>query len=172
MRIVTGRSPEQWAGGNVDAGETHVANTVPCTQIVGLVARALVLTIRPPPDPWGVELVGGPTDATALSTAYRRMQENYASILGGREPLIVHHGLGRGSMGWAHVRVGADSPRNCARTCAPPARSTARRNAIEPASNYSITSSVSASNVGGTSSPSALQTRRIKRRQAPGREWR
>jgi hypothetical protein len=33
------------------------------------------------------------------------MQEKYASILGGREPLIVHNGLGRGS----HVRVGGAS---------------------------------------------------------------
>jgi hypothetical protein len=117
VRIVTGRSPEQWAGGKVDVGDTHVANTVPCTQIAGLVARAPVLAIKPPPDPWGVELVGGPTDATALS-AYRRMQEKYASILGGREPLIVHHGLGRGSMGWAHVRVGADNRPDAEKLCA------------------------------------------------------
>jgi hypothetical protein len=117
VRIVTGRSPEQWAGGKVAAGDTHVANTVPCTQIVGVVARAPVLAIKPPLDPWGVELVGGPTDATALS-AYRRMQEKYASILGGREPLIVHHGLGRGSMGWAHVRVGADNRPAAEKLCA------------------------------------------------------
>ena len=117
VRIVTGRSPEQWAGGKVDTGDTHVATTVPCTQIAGLVARAPVLAIKSPPDPWGVELVGGPTDATALM-AYRRMQEKYASILGGREPLIVHHGLGRGSMGWAHVRVGADNRSTAEKLCA------------------------------------------------------
>ena len=117
VRIVTGRSPEQWTGGIVDAGDTHVATTVPCTQIAGLVARAPVLAIKSPPDPWGVELVGGPTDATALM-AYRRMQEKYASILGGREPLIVHHGLGRGSMGWAHVRVGADNRSTAEKLCA------------------------------------------------------
>ena len=117
VRIVTGRSPEQWAGGKADAVDTHVANTVPCTQIAGVVARAPVLAIKPPPDPWGVELVGGSTDATALS-AYRRMQEKYASILGGREPLIVHRGLGRGSMGWAHVRVGADNRSAAEKLCA------------------------------------------------------
>jgi len=117
VRIVTGRSPEQWAGGKADAVDTHVANTVPCTQIAGVVARAPVLAIKPPPDPWGVELVGGSTDATALS-AYCRMQEKYASILGGREPLIVHRGLGRGSMGWAHVRVGADNRSAAEKLCA------------------------------------------------------
>jgi hypothetical protein len=117
VRIVTGRSPEQWAGGKVDDGDTRLANTVACTQTAGLVARAPVLAIKPPPDPWGVELVGGPTDATAL-LAYRRMQEKYASILGGREPLIVHHGVGRGSMGWAHARVEADNRSAAEKLCA------------------------------------------------------
>jgi hypothetical protein len=46
------------------------------------------------------------------------MQEKYASILGGREPLIRHHGLGRGSMGWAHARVGADSRSAAEKLCA------------------------------------------------------
>src|ERR1700730_13213862 len=117
VRIVTGRSPEQWAGGKVDADDTRLANTVSCTQTASLVARAPLLAVKPPPDPWGVELVGGPTDATAL-LAYRRMQEKYASILGGREPLIVHHGLGRGTMGWAHVRVGADNRSAAEKLCA------------------------------------------------------
>ena len=117
VRIVTGRSPEQWTGGKVDAGDTQVAKTLPCPEIAALVARAPVLAIKPPPDPWGVELVGGPTDATALA-AFRRMQEKYASILGGREPHIVHHGLGRGSMGWAHVRAGAESRPAAEKLCA------------------------------------------------------
>jgi hypothetical protein len=117
VRIVTGRSAEQWAGGKVDAGDMHFANAVPCKQIAGRIARAPVLAGKPPSDPWGVELVGGPTDATALS-AYRRIQEKYASVLGGREPRIVHHGLGRGSMGWAHARVGADNRSAAEKLCA------------------------------------------------------
>jgi hypothetical protein len=118
VRIVTGRSPAQWAGGKVDAPDTPAANTVACPQIAGLVARAAEVAVKPPPDPWGVELVGGPTDATALS-AYRRMQEKYASILGGREPLIVHRGHGgRGSMGWAHARAGTDSRPAAEKLCA------------------------------------------------------
>jgi hypothetical protein len=32
----------------------------------GFVVRAPVLAVKPAPHPWGVELVGGPTDATAL----------------------------------------------------------------------------------------------------------
>jgi hypothetical protein len=117
VRIITGRLPEQWAGGKVDARDTPAADTLPCMEIASLVARTPMLAGKLPRDPWGVELVGGPTDATALS-AYRRMQEKYGSILGGREPLIVHHGLGRGSMGWAHVRVGADDRSAAEKLCA------------------------------------------------------
>jgi len=122
VRIVTGRSAEQWAGRNAETGDTQaapavIANTIPCTEIAGLVAHAPVLALKPPRDPWGVELVGGPTDATAIA-AYRRMQEKYASILGDREPIIVHRGLGRGSMGWAHARAGAESRSAADKLCA------------------------------------------------------
>jgi hypothetical protein len=94
----------------------HVANTVPCRQIAGLFAHPPTVVIKPA-DPWGVELVGSSSDATALA-AYRRLQEKYASILADREPRIVHHGLARGSMGWARVRVGAESRTSAEKLCA------------------------------------------------------
>ena len=59
----------------------------------------------------------GPTDETALA-AYRRLEERYASMLGGRQVYVVHHGLGRGTMGWAHVRVGADDRASAQKLCA------------------------------------------------------
>jgi hypothetical protein len=62
-------------------------------------------------------LVGGSTDENALA-AYRRLEEKHASILGGRQAFVVHHGLGRGSMGWAHVRVGAEDRPNAEKLCA------------------------------------------------------
>jgi SPOR domain len=58
----------------------------------------------------------GPVDETALA-AYRRLQEKYAPILGGREPRVFHHGLARGSMGWARVHVGADSRASAEKLC-------------------------------------------------------
>jgi hypothetical protein len=42
----------------------------------------------------------------------------YASILANREPRIVHHGLARGSMGWARVRVEAESRTSAEKLCA------------------------------------------------------
>src|SRR6516164_7109307 len=72
VRIVTGQSPEQWARGQAGPAETHVAPAVPCQQIAALVARAPAPEMKPL-DPWGVQLVGSSSDATALA-AYHQLQ--------------------------------------------------------------------------------------------------
>jgi SPOR domain len=73
--------------------------------------------VMKPLDPWGVQLVGSSSDEMALA-AYRRLQEKYARILGGREPRVLHHGLARGSMGWARVHVGTESRAGADKLCA------------------------------------------------------
>jgi len=116
VRIVTGYSPEQWAGASAGIGEMHLEKPVPCGEIAAFVARSSLPASKPTPV-WGVELVGGPTDETALA-AYRRVEQKYASILVSRQAYVVHHGLGRGSMGWAHVHVGADDRPSAEKLCA------------------------------------------------------
>jgi Transglycosylase SLT domain/SPOR domain len=116
VRIVTGQSPEQWARVQVGPAEMHFAHPMPCQQIAGLVARSPALVMKPL-DPWGVQLVGSSSDATALA-AYRQLQEKYARILGGREPRVLHHGLARGSMGWARVHVGTENRASAEKLCA------------------------------------------------------
>ena len=116
VRIVTGYSPDEWVRASPGMDEMQSEKTVPCREMAGLVARTPPAAINPTPI-WGVELVGGTTDATALA-AYSRLEQKYASILGGRQPYVVHHGLGRGSMGWAHVRVGADDRPSAEKLCA------------------------------------------------------
>jgi hypothetical protein len=116
LGLVTGQSPEQWARLQAGPAETHVAPAMPCPQIAGLVARSPAPVLKPL-DPWGVQLVGSSSDATALA-AYHRLQEKYAAILGGREPRVLHHGLARGSMGWARVHVGAESRASADKLCA------------------------------------------------------
>jgi Transglycosylase SLT domain/SPOR domain len=114
VRIVTGQSPEQWA--RAGPAEMHVAHPVPCPQIAGLIARSPAPVMKPL-DPWGVQLVGSSSDATALA-AYRQLQEKYGRILAGREPRVLHHGLARGSMGWARVHVGSENRANAEKLCA------------------------------------------------------
>ena len=116
VRIVTGHSPEQWSGAQSGIGEMRSEMPVPCREIAALVARTPPPASKPTPV-WGVELVGGPTDETALA-AYRRLEQKHASMLGGRQTYVVHHGLGRGTMGWAHVRVGADDRASAQKLCA------------------------------------------------------
>jgi Transglycosylase SLT domain len=116
VRIVTGHPPEQWVGANASTTEMRSEKPVPCGEVAALVARTAPPASKPTPV-WGVELVGGPTDETALA-AYRRLEQKYASILSGRDTYIVHHGLGRGMMGWAHVHVAADDRPGAAKLCA------------------------------------------------------
>src|SRR6516164_2883999 len=68
VRLVTGRSAEEWAGRQKTA-EASGAVRVPCTQ-AGLTipdaAGAVPLPRRPVPA-WGAEVAGGPTQAKALA---------------------------------------------------------------------------------------------------------
>ena len=116
VRIITGYSPEQWAGASAGISEVQSEKAVPCREIAGLVAPVAPPATKPTPV-WGVELVGGPTDETALA-AYRRLEQKYATILSGRQTYVVHRGLAQGTMGWAHVRVGADDRASAQKLCA------------------------------------------------------
>ena len=116
VRIVTGYSPEQWAGASAIIGEPPTGKPLPCREMAGFIVRTSTPASKPLPI-WGVDVVGGPTDETALA-AYRRLEQKYASLLSGRQAYVVHYGLGRGSMGWAHVHVGADSRPGAEKLCA------------------------------------------------------
>jgi hypothetical protein len=118
VRLVTGHSVEEWAGGQTNAMEMPSV-VVPCN----LAAAALV---QPKPDaspprtetvkPWGVEVVGGPTPAKALAR-YREWLSKYAAIVADREPHVVIRGI-LGQMGAARVRVGEDTRGGAAKLCA------------------------------------------------------
>jgi hypothetical protein len=118
VRIVTGRSVEEWAGGQTNPVEMPSVEIVPCN----LSAMALV---QPRPDappprtemvkPWGVEVVGGPTPAKALAR-YREWLSKYAAIVADREPHVVIRGI-LGQMGAARVRVGEDTRAGAAKLC-------------------------------------------------------
>lgn len=110
VRIVTGRSADEWAGGQTEPVETPSLEGMRCN----LPATTL---LAPKPDaspaktetvkPWGVEVVGGPTPAKAL-VRYREWQPKYAGIVADREPHVVIRGI-IGDSGAARVRIGEDS---------------------------------------------------------------
>lgn len=120
VRIVTGRAAEQWTGA-ADEGSVQPdpALAVPCLPYTGAPGVALpreAVPARKPIAPWGVELVGSSSEAGALA-AYRQLQRKHVAILGSHEPRVVFHGVVR-DMGWARIRVDADSRANAQKLCA------------------------------------------------------
>jgi hypothetical protein len=118
VRLVTGRSVEEWAGGQTSPLETRSLKVGPCNLSTAALAHpnrdasTRTETIKP----WGVEVVGSSTPALALAR-YREWRPKYASILGDREPHVVIRGI-LGEMGAARVRIGADTQADAAKLCA------------------------------------------------------
>jgi Transglycosylase SLT domain len=119
VRLVTGRSVEQWAAGQTTSVEMPSVEVVPCS-----LAAATLIQPKPDPSPprsetikpWGVEVVGAPTPAKALAR-YREWQSKYAAIVADREPHVVIRGI-IGQIGAARVRVGEDSRVGATKLCA------------------------------------------------------
>ena len=118
VRLVTGRSVEEWAKGQTTPLETRSLKDVPCDQLAATLvhpnrqASARAQAIKP----WGVEVVGSSTPAEALAR-YREWRSKYAAIVGDREPHVVIRGS-LGDMGAARVRIGADTQIEAAKLCA------------------------------------------------------
>jgi hypothetical protein len=125
VRIVTGRSAEEWAGGQKDVAGTPGTEALPCSRLALLVQpsfRALAPTsqvVRPPAPrvtQWGVQVVGGPTAAKALA-AYHKLQQKYPALLAGREPHLVTRGF-IGESGAVLARANAENRADAAKLCA------------------------------------------------------
>jgi hypothetical protein len=120
VRLVTGRTAEEWAAGQKDPVEMPLPKSVPCSQIVVTLGPPTSDAPPLPPErvkPWGVELVGGPTPAKAL-TRYRELQSKYAAILAGHDHShVVIRGV-IGEMGAARVRVDSETRADATKLCA------------------------------------------------------
>jgi Transglycosylase SLT domain len=117
VRLVTGRTIEEWTRGQSVSLNPPAAKDLPCElgpEVPGPAGLPAEQTaIR---KPWGVEVVGGPTSAKALDR-YREWLPKYASIIGHREPKLVIVGV-VGQMGAVHVRVGTDTRGEADKVCA------------------------------------------------------
>jgi Transglycosylase SLT domain len=119
VRLVTGRSVEEWTAGLKNLVEMSVATGMPCspgaTTWDQSISRASPVKAEPV-KPWGAEVAGGPTQPKALAR-YREVQSKYPAILAGREPLFVVRGI-IGNMGAVRARVGAETRADAAKLCA------------------------------------------------------
>jgi hypothetical protein len=115
VRLVTGRSAQEWAGAQEPPVEMHIANDVPCRQTAGVFADPSRRVTAAARSIWSVELGGSSSETGALS-AYHQLQQKYSVLLAGLEPRVVFHGVVR-DMGWARVRVDAESRASAERLC-------------------------------------------------------
>jgi len=119
VRIVTGRSVDEWAAGGQANLVQMSSLEIPCD-------LPITTLIQPKPEaspgkaetvkPWGVEIVGGPTAEKALAR-YREWEPKYASIVAGHEPHVVIRGI-IGWMGAVRVRLGEDTRSGADKLCA------------------------------------------------------
>jgi Transglycosylase SLT domain len=117
VRLVTGRSAEEWVAGQKNLIEMSALN-VPCSQAAAIFDRSSHASPAGaiPVKPWGAEMVGGPTQPKALAR-YRELQLKYPAILAGREPLFVKRSI-IGDMGAVRGRVGMETRAEAAQLCA------------------------------------------------------
>ncbi|WP_298261087.1 lytic transglycosylase domain-containing protein [Bradyrhizobium sp.] len=120
VRIVTGRSADEWASG----AETKSAALPPVQVPCDLPATALISPSpaesepkAEPIKPWGVEVVGGTTRANALVRYREWWEPKFAAIVAGREPQVVIRGI-IGQSGAARVRIGDDTRAGAQKLCA------------------------------------------------------
>ncbi len=120
VRIITGRTAEEWASPDPPQWDASLPQGLPCDELATLIlarpgnARAGAKPARPPP-PWGVQLTGDWTEARALAN-FRNLQQRYP-VLGGRDPVTVR--VRHGTL--AHrtlVRVGEHSREAANKLCA------------------------------------------------------
>ena len=119
VRLVTGRSVEEWAGRQTNPAAMPPAKAGRCNLLATALIQAKPDAATPRPQtvkPWGVQVVGGPTPAKALAR-YRQWKSKYAAIVADRGTHVVIRGV-LGQMGAALVRVGEDTRVRADKLCA------------------------------------------------------
>jgi hypothetical protein len=131
VRIVTGHQASEWSTPIINSaaapGGPELPTAIPCTEIVKLFAEhrgTIALQPRSPSTPaaasekqppWGVQLVGGPSQGVVLASFYQ-MQKTYRGVLGSHTPMVIRSPVGTNSS-WYRVRVGAATRNDAERLC-------------------------------------------------------
>jgi hypothetical protein len=100
VAIVTGWTADEWASPSPPQNaETTIPQGVPCTRLANLILAPKqeaqrIATYVPR---WGVQLAAHPSENTAWAI-YRERLKRFASLIGDREPIVLHKqipGMGR-----------------------------------------------------------------------------
>ncbi len=117
VRIITGRSAEEWARGSLE-DRVDPPNWLPCGELAKRAPMAPRIAVRVEEKtdwgPWGLQLIGNWSEAKALSD-YKQLQKRFQSVLGDRAPMVIKSRMmGHGSAPWYLIRV-AESTRDRAK---------------------------------------------------------
>ena len=125
VRIVTGRSAEEWTAAKSSPLNVKLPDGVPCPEIAKLLAKrrspTLTTASKSEASPgksdavWAVQLIGDTSETNALA-AYHQLQKRYTSVLGAYQPLVIQN---RGkNVSWYRVRIGTNTRDSAERLCA------------------------------------------------------
>jgi hypothetical protein len=126
VRVVTGRSVDEWKSARSSELRPIVGESLPCLQIAKVLVAQSARTVTagtqaatssaPLHEPaWGIQLLGDNSKASVV-TAYRQLQAKFESVLGQRQPMVIPSKVGRTGY-WYRVRVAADSFQEAQKLC-------------------------------------------------------
>ena len=109
VRIITGRSAEEWAQGNIVDEVIGQSRQLPCDQLANgvRIQPGIIVTTRERTvsGEWGLQLLGNWSESRALSD-YKALQKKFQPVLGDRPPMVIRSRMaGRGSAPWYLIRV-------------------------------------------------------------------
>jgi Transglycosylase SLT domain len=112
VAVITGWTADQWASPSPPKlAETTIPQGVPCTRLANLIlapaqkARRIAAYVPR----WGAQITANWSESRAWAT-YRALQKQYASLIGDREPIVLHGRLpGMGSAARYMIRIADDN---------------------------------------------------------------
>ncbi len=125
VRVITGLSAEDWRDNEIEPPDLALDDDKPFSEAcIGLVQAGLLASPAVPPFetapvlPWGVQVAAHFSRDVAQAT-YRRLQREYPSVLGDREPSMVRHRApARGNRPLFAVRIGTQTRQEAESVCA------------------------------------------------------
>jgi hypothetical protein len=121
VAIVTGWTADEWASPSPpETAETTIPQGLPCTRLANLILapKEEAQRIAGYVPRWGAQLTSNWSESRAWAT-YRALQKQYASLIGDREPIVLHGRLpGMGSATRYIIRIGDDNRAYLEKLCA------------------------------------------------------
>jgi len=121
VAIITGWTADEWASKSPpETSETTIPQGVPCTRLAHLMlapkeeARRIASYLPR----WGMQLTSNWSESRAWAT-YRALQKQYASLIGDREPIVLHARMpGMGMATRYIIRIADDNRAYLEKFCA------------------------------------------------------